>query len=346
MGTPLTTMHQAHLQQIECLLTLSDELHFGRTADKLGYSQSRVSQLVATLEASIGARLVDRTSRRVAMTPVGAQFVAEVRPAYRSLLRTFDRARSRAMRGALEELTIGFTGMVYEQITECFRVLDERHHVSVRTTELPLGSPFTAVCDGEVDAAIVELPVHEEELTIGFTFPPQDQFIALQADHPLADQTTVTMEDLADLDLLHRDGEAPDYWKVARTPVTTPSGIPICSSTGISSMQQAMTMVASGRHALLACRPVTEHYIRSDVRFLPVDGLESSSQLGLVWRKDRSSPALTSLASVLQHSVAEEQTGKPPARLNRGAEIAGNSCADSIDAESPVRQSTAGSPHR
>ncbi len=293
-------MHQVHVQQIECLITLAEELHFGRTAERLGLSQSRVSQLIATLEARVGARLVARTSRRVALTRAGAQFVKDVRPAYLGLLRTFDRARDRAMRGALEELRIGFTGMVYAEIIATFRTLHAQHGVSVHTHDVPLGSPFTAVLDGELDAVIAELPVHERELTIGFRFAAQDQFVVVSTDHPLADREAVDQEDLAQFDLLHRIGDAPDYWKAARTPSMTPAGVPILSTAGITTIQQGITLAASGHHAMLACRPLIEHYARTGLRTLPVRGLEATSQLGLVWRTDQTNPTLLTLAGLLE----------------------------------------------
>lgn len=320
MTTGFATMHQAHLQQIECLITLAEELHFGRTAERLGLSQSRVSQLIATLESRVGARLVARTSRKVSLTRVGAQFVKEVRPAYRGLLRTFDRARERAMRGALEELRIGFTGMVYEEITATFRALHDQLGVAVHTHDLPLGSPFTAVLDGEVDAAIVELPVHEPELTVGHRFPAQDQFIILGNDHPLAERDDLDLEDLADLDVLHRTGDAPGYWRAARTPPVTPSGLPILSTAGITTIQQGISLVASGQHAMLACRPLTEHHQRSDLRHLLVRGLEATSQLGLVWRTDHTTPALFALAELLEraNSMKSEEDLVSPQISPRG----------------------------
>ena len=59
------------LREIRVFLTLTEELHFGRTAERLGLTQSRVSQTLRALERSLGDRLVDRTSRRVTLTPAG-----------------------------------------------------------------------------------------------------------------------------------------------------------------------------------------------------------------------------------------------------------------------------------
>src|SRR5829696_7909940 len=59
------------LREIRAFLTLAEELHFGRTAERLGVTPSRVSQTIRQLEGRVGGRLFERTSRRVALTPTG-----------------------------------------------------------------------------------------------------------------------------------------------------------------------------------------------------------------------------------------------------------------------------------
>jgi len=73
------------LAQIEAFLTLCEELHFGRTAERLRVSQPRVSRLIASLESEIGAALAERTSRRVVLTPLGSRLRDELVPAYSTL---------------------------------------------------------------------------------------------------------------------------------------------------------------------------------------------------------------------------------------------------------------------
>ncbi|OKI06072.1 LysR family transcriptional regulator [Streptomyces sp. CB02923] len=304
-------MNQVHVQEIECLLALAEELHFGRTAARLGYSQSRVSQLIAALERRVGVRLVERTSRRVGLTRLGTQFVDEVRPAYRSLVTVLAQARDRASRGALCQLRIGFNGSIYEEVTEAFRRLRAQHGVTMALSEIPLGSPFSAVLDSRLDAAVVELPVREAELTVGFRFPPQDRLLAVASSHPLADSDRVHVEALAGLDILHPTGDAPDYWMAARVPRSTPAGAPIRSTRGIASVQEGLALVAADDHAMLVCRPLAERATRSDVRYLATDGLDAPSQMGLIWRTDRATPQLGTLAQLLDEEVTRAEFPKP-----------------------------------
>lgn len=300
MDRPPLSLQQVQVQQLECLIILAEELHFGRTAARMGCSQSRVSQHIAALERSIGAQLVARTSRRVSLTRLGEGFVAEVRPAHRTLARTLSRARERALRGAMRELRVGFTGMVQEEIIRTFRTLREQHEIAVDIRDLPFGSPFTAVRSGEVDAVIAELPTREAELTVGFRFAPQDQLLAVGAGERLADRSAIDPDDLATTDLLHRLGDAPEYWKAIHCPPCTPTGVPIRSTTGIATLQEGLALVATGRFTMLVCRPVLEHNVRADIRFVPVRGLEQTSQLGLIWRSDQRSPALAALTDLLE----------------------------------------------
>src|SRR5262249_25086340 len=71
--------------EIEAFITLAEELHFTRTAEKLRLPQSRASRLIASLESRVGGTLFERTSRRVALTPLGKQLLDRVGPAYAEL---------------------------------------------------------------------------------------------------------------------------------------------------------------------------------------------------------------------------------------------------------------------
>src|SRR5690242_8484834 len=100
-------MSGVEIRELEAFLVLAQELHFGRAGERLYVSQSRVSQLLRSLEHRIGAPLVERTSRRVALTPLGESFLAGLRPAYEALRATVDDARA-AARGMGGVLRIGF----------------------------------------------------------------------------------------------------------------------------------------------------------------------------------------------------------------------------------------------
>ncbi|MFD5645152.1 LysR family transcriptional regulator, partial [Streptomyces anulatus] len=92
-------MSNPEIRELEAFLALAEELHFGRAGERLFLSQSRISQLLRALESRIGGRLVDRTSRRVRLTPLGEQLHAGLRPAFDAIVATIDEVREGARGG-------------------------------------------------------------------------------------------------------------------------------------------------------------------------------------------------------------------------------------------------------
>src|SRR5437667_8619979 len=67
------------LRQLRYLVTLAEELHFGRAAAREHIVQSGLSQQVQRLERELGVRLLERTTHHVRLTPAGAAFLVEAR---------------------------------------------------------------------------------------------------------------------------------------------------------------------------------------------------------------------------------------------------------------------------
>lgn len=98
----------AERYEIETFLTLADELHFARTAERLCVSPGRVSQTIKALERRVGGALFERSSRRVTLTEAGRRFRDDLLPAYRQVQRAFADARSRFL-DVSGVLRLGFT---------------------------------------------------------------------------------------------------------------------------------------------------------------------------------------------------------------------------------------------
>ena len=96
------------LRHLRYFIAVAEELHFGRAAELLGISQPPLSQQIQALEQEVGARLFERTNRRVALSEAGRLFLDEARLVLAQVDKAADVAR-RAQLGELGEMKIGFT---------------------------------------------------------------------------------------------------------------------------------------------------------------------------------------------------------------------------------------------
>ncbi|WP_280266149.1 LysR family transcriptional regulator [Nocardia wallacei] len=291
------------LRELEAFLALAEELHFGRAGARLYLSQSRVSQLLRSLERRIGGQLVERTSRRVRLTPLGEQLFPELRAAYDRLRATLDSACASAQ-GVRGVLRIGFQGSADERSLAAVAAFRERHpECTVELVEIPYADPFGPVRRQETDAALVLLPIAEPDLVLGPVFPGRKQVLVLPAGHRLAARESLAVEELAEYPLIGIADTAPEYWRTVHAPRRTPGGREIPAGPTVSTTQEAIAAVAGGRGGLLLCDTTAEYYRRPDVGFVPVHGI-AESRVGLIWHRDRDSGRVHAFARAVADTVA------------------------------------------
>ncbi|MFF9569432.1 LysR family transcriptional regulator [Streptomyces sp. NPDC014685] len=297
--------------EVECFLLLAEELHFGRTADRMRLSRARVSQLVQRLERRVGAPLFIRTSRRVALTSLGRQLRADLEPAHRAMQAALARAAATA-RGIDAVLHVGFsnplTGEIVMKVTESLRI--SHPQLAVEICEVPLSDPYGQLRNGEFDVQFQEFPVREEDLGGGPPLITEERVLAVASTHPLAARDSVSMEDLADVPLLTIEGELPDYWLEHHVPARTPAGRPIGRGPAVTNMQEALMLVAGGRGALLTPAHTATYHTRPGVAYLPFVDAEPVGY-GLVWRTGDDTGAVEAFAGAARRVAREVAQGDP-----------------------------------
>ncbi|MEV0293258.1 LysR substrate-binding domain-containing protein [Nocardia sp. NPDC050710] len=273
--------------EIEAVLTLADELHFGRAAERLRVSTGRVSQTIQALERRIGAPLFERTSRRVSLTPVGAQFADELRPAYDLIRQAIERATS-AGRGIPGVLEVGFTGAGAGQfVMEAAETFGRKHPgTEVRIRELPLFESVAALRNDLVDVALVCYPVADPDLTVGPVLRALPRMLVLPLTHPLARRTALTQEDLADITLIGAPTELPAIVLDDRIPQFTPSGRPIRHGEPADTFQEAISLVGAGKGGFIVGDEGSCFRGYPGITYLPIeDGPPLQGRL--TWRTSR-----------------------------------------------------------
>ncbi|MEV6103231.1 LysR family transcriptional regulator [Streptomyces sp. NPDC051940] len=283
------------LRDIEIFLTLAEELHFGRTAERLHVSQARVSQAIAKQERQIGAALFERTSRRVALTPIGTRLYADLGAGYRQITDALQTAAD-AARGATGALRLGIMGPIAHDIAQVTALFRARHpgcELSFR--EAHFSDPFGPLRAGDVDVQVTWLPVREPDLTVGPEVLVEPVALAVAVDHLFAGREYVELEDLGDCVLMQPTYSVPDYWLRTLRPERTPSGRPIRFGPRAGTIQEAFAAVAAGLCATPVFAPATRHYPRADIDFIPLRGAEHS-HWALVWRTAHETELVRALA--------------------------------------------------
>lgn len=285
------------LRDIEIFLTLAEELHFGRTAQRLNLTQARVSQAIKKQERLIGALLFERTSRRVALTDIGRLLYTELEPVRRSLDEGLERVKLAAL-GKTGVLRLGMVGGNLQPIRPLLDSFEAIHpECAVRIRDVRFSDPFGPLRSGEIDVQLLWLPVREPDLTVGPVVYTEPWVLALSAKHPLASRESVTYEDLAGQTVF--TGARPDYWRDAVVPTRTPSGQPIKLGPEVTNYQEMIPIMASGEAMSPVHAQAASHYPNPDIAYVPIRDAPPSVWV-LVWRTDAESQLILDLARIVR----------------------------------------------
>ncbi|MGW3044449.1 LysR family transcriptional regulator [Kitasatospora sp. NPDC001159] len=279
--------------EVEAFLALAEELHFGRTAERLLVSTARISQTIRKLERRVGVPLFRRTSRRVELTSVGRQLLDELRPAWESVDTALQRAID-AGRGLSGTLHVAFVSAAAAQllvgVTQVFR--DRAPDCEVRIREVQAGQLLASLRSGEVDLALSTLPVTEPDIASGPVLVREARMLAVPADHPYARRGSVFCVDLARVRLVRLHGhDAVPPQRSDQVP-GAPAALPGPTA---GTFQEALTLVGAGQGALPVGAHVRRYYSRPDVIYVPVSDAPSLAW-GLIWSGDRTTARVRAFA--------------------------------------------------
>lgn len=181
------------------VLAVAETNSFTRAAQQCLVVQSALSHQITRLERELGAKLFERTSRRVRLTPAGAAFL----PAARQCLDAAERTAANVAAAVGEvrgRLTVGLIPTVaavdLAGVLHNFR----RQYPSVRIS-LRVGASedlVEQVKQGKTEVAFLGLPVTARPEGVHARQLARDRLVAVvAADHPLAGESSVTLRRLS-----------------------------------------------------------------------------------------------------------------------------------------------------
>ena len=295
------------LRQIRTFLTLADELHYGRTAARLGVTPSRVSQSIQSLEALVGGKLFERTSRRVELTPLGAALRDGVAPAYALLESAFGEARERAA-GVSGTVRIGMYSRAAggPHLLDVVRAFQERHP-SCRVEFVDTGfarDQLDWMRQGEVDSLVMRLPLTSPEIAVGPVLSREDRVLLVASDHPLATRSHLSYEEVAPYPVT--DGPLPREVMDSFVPPVTPSGRPMTREP-VHSIEEAIMRVSLGEVVHPTVASLLEHYPHPNVVAVPICDLPPS-ETALIWLREKASARVLAVAEVAAELLGSDLT--------------------------------------
>ncbi|MFD5696994.1 LysR family transcriptional regulator [Streptomyces lasiicapitis] len=296
-----------HSRDLRYFLTVAEELHFTRAAERLFVSQPALSKQIRLLEKALGAPLFVRDRRSVRLTRAGEALV----PHARRVLEAWEEGQTaleeaKAAEGA--RLVVGMStspgrGGLLPAVRSRFTAAFPDAELILR--QVGWEDATAGLADGGSDVAYVWLPLPEPHRYGHVVVAEEPRHVALPADHRLAGRDTVAMDDLLDepfLALPESAGPLREYWLAP----AARAGRPVRIGAVIHSPDETYEALVDGRGICLLAAGNAPLLTRGDVVTRPVTGV-SPSRLALAWRADDTRPPVRGYARAAAQVAARTE---------------------------------------
>ncbi|MFI6941335.1 LysR family transcriptional regulator [Streptomyces sp. NPDC050418] len=294
-----------HGRDLRYFVTVAEELHFTRAAERLYVSQPALSKQIRALERQLGAPLFERDRHGVRLTGVGEALLPQARQvlaAWEAAVAAVERAKA----AARATLVVGMShsparGGLRPAIRSRFTAAHPLAEVRMR--QVTWDDPTAGLANGSSDIAFVWLPLADPERFRWVVLATEPRQVALPEGHPLAARDRIPFTDLLDepfLALPREAGDLRDYWLATDERAGRPPRI----GAEIASIDETYEALVDGRGVCLVAAGNVPLVARGGVITRPVDGV-APSRFALAWRAGDERPLVRGYAEAGRLAVGE-----------------------------------------
>lgn len=286
------------LRHFRYFVAVAEELHFGRAAARLNVAQPALSQQIKQLERELGALLLARTKRRVALTEPGRLFLTEARRTLAQAALSVEVARG-AEAGQIGRLRIGYVdAALWSPLPEVIRAFRERFpRVALTMLERPPSEQPADIRRGIIDLAIGPPPMGDSPVEVT-PFTEELGMIAVPSAHPLASREAIAIGDLADAPWVLVPSRIPSRLRDLTFRTAAAAGFTPRVGQEARDLDTLIALVSAGLGVTLVPASASR-FPRPGVVFRPLAGKSLSFRLVALRRRGLAPPAVRSFLEVL-----------------------------------------------
>jgi DNA-binding transcriptional LysR family regulator len=272
------------LRQIKYFIAVAEELHFGRAAVRCHIAQPPLSQQIKRLEEELGVKLLERTSRKVSLTPEGGEFLRRCKDVRDRLDEAVICIQDMAQ-GLAGHLHVGFIGPAsLSKLPQAIRAFREQNpdirldfSAKSTTEQLPL------LRGDRLDIAFVRLFGHNTTGLKAMPFLREPYVLAIPEGHPFKDRDRLDIKDLEGEPLIFNQRIAQPALHSSLMGSFHKAGFMPNIVQEVNTEQSTVALVATGLgSALVPASSATDH--RSGVTFRPLDGELPQWEITALWK--------------------------------------------------------------
>ncbi|TFH54340.1 MAG: hydrogen peroxide-inducible genes activator [Candidatus Zixiibacteriota bacterium] len=299
--------HPLTLKQLRYLVALEETKHYRRAAENCDISQPSLSAQIQNIEEALGVPLVERSRSGVALTPTGREVAERARRVLDEVQGIVDLAAG-AQHGLIGTIRLGAKPTLGPYLLPHVVASLHRQHPELRLY-VREGAPRELEHElrrGVHDVILAQLPVVGSELVTQRLFR-EPLYLALAADHPLAQKATIEPIDLEGLQVLslgpqyHLHDQVNAVCQEFRATVLRDY-----EGTSLDALRQMVGM-GMGVTFLPALYVRSEITSRSEIVVRQLSGKSIARSLGLVWRKSAGrATAYQQIANIIREVAAKK----------------------------------------
>jgi DNA-binding transcriptional LysR family regulator len=291
-------MDGLEVRELRYFVAVAEELNFGRAADRLGIAQPPLSRAIRRIEERLGVRLVERTTRHVALTSAGTVLLQQSRTALDAVAAAGRRAQRAGDLSTPLSLAVKPSGDVapLRALLDAYAASDPRLP-AVEVEVCGFGELAGLLRDGRADVALLRTPFTKT----GLDHEPlatEPRVAVVARDHMLAKRNCVRRMELADEPIPRWRRPAADtgsvaYWNGLDC-LPEPARPTVPAGPVVGDMDQLIEVVALGQAVAFLPASVAGRYAGAEIGQLQVGDL-SPSTVAVAWPEDCCSLAVAAL---------------------------------------------------